>query len=51
MSPPKPVFEEYPKWLEKTKATVLPKNYETYFNTVTTKMKADCFLTPKMSPF
>jgi hypothetical protein len=41
MSIQKPLFEAYPKWLEETKANALPKNYETYFNTVTTKMKGD----------
>jgi hypothetical protein len=41
MSIEKPPFEKYIKWLEETKATILPRNYETYFNTVTTKMKTD----------
>jgi hypothetical protein len=41
MSQKKPEFKDYIKYLEETKVAILPKNYETYFNTVTTKMGSD----------
>src|SRR5271157_2509592 len=41
MSTNKPEFKDYLGWLETTSTIALPKNYETYFNTITAIMKAD----------